>query len=492
MKALFARWLGNERLARICQNLALFGSVVFVADMVLRLPYRTWSTVRFAWGAGLRHGYDLYYGPNEGPVLASVYGPVGPLTRLPALLVGEITGTILVAGVINGLMAVLPVLALMRWRGAHARHDPSAVRASFAFASLALLSIPATMEIVGHLHVDAQAVGFGLLACGVLSGRESPGWARLTVAATLSVLAVWSKQIEGPVVIAQVVYVWAAFGRTILIRFVVCLAVIGLAISLAFGWIFGFQELWFNLITIPGSHPVAATGGILLEILLWALPFIVIIVAVQFARPPGSRRWLQQDWVLPALAALFLLPLNVMARAKVGGWVNSYHCLYYIVVAAALAVRAAPEALGKDRARGFSTGLLVLLLAITPLQQLRHGAGRGFRYLPQISSNPERQLSEFARSHPGEVYLPWNPLASLDATGELHHFAHALYDRALAGFPVSDEHFRAHLPEHMRWIVFPRGYPTSYVLPYLPEFSHRTKLAELPGWVVYTRVLSSE
>ena len=57
--------------------------------------------------------------------------------------------------------------------------------------------------------------------------------------------------------------------------------------------------------------------------------------------------------------------------------------------------------------------------------------------------------------HPGRTYFPYNPLAVLLAEGKLTHFDHALWDRELAGFPVSAEQFAAGLPSGYELVAYP-------------------------------------
>ena len=73
------------------------------------------------------------------------------------------------------------------------------------------------------------------------------------------------------------------------------------------------------------------------------------------------------------------------------------------------------------------------------------------------------------------------------AEGKLYHFEYAVIDRELAGFKPSDDHFRAYIPEKLRYVVFPTWHQSKKMLNYLPEFSQRTRLRELEGWIVYER-----
>jgi hypothetical protein len=98
--------------------------------------------------------------------------------------------------------------------------------------------------------------------------------------------------------------------------------------------------------------------------------------------------------------------------------------------------------------------------------------------------NDPQLAYDFAVQHPGEVYYPWQPLATLLAEGRLYHFDYALMDRFIGGYEPTPEHLRANLPPRMRWIA---ANGRVWTFHYFPEFSQEVQLPELPGWVVRTR-----
>ena len=67
------------------------------------------------------------------------------------------------------------------------------------------------------------------------------------------------------------------------------------------------------------------------------------------------------------------------------------------------------------------------------------------------------------------------------AEGKLYHFSYGMFDRELAGFPVTEGHFRQSIPARVRYI----GLATQdapIVSRYLPEFSREIRVPRLPGW----------
>jgi hypothetical protein len=96
-------------------------------------------------------------------------------------------------------------------------------------------------------------------------------------------------------------------------------------------------------------------------------------------------------------------------------------------------------------------------------------------------------VMSFIREHRGEVYFPWNPLEHLLVEGKYYHFDYGLYDRELAGFAVSPEHFRSCTPQTPRLVCFPENANFQYALKYLTGYSQASDVKELPGFFCYRR-----
>lgn len=472
-----------DRLLAPALFLALCALLLLYAGYVLAVPHWDWNAARLASSATLVYDGTLYHGADSGPVLATMYGPVSVLLYLPALWTGDVTSALLVAGA----LAVLAVLGPLAWLLARGRMGAPQQRVSalagFVFAAGALVVVPATRYMATSVHADAAALGLGLLSCGVLAGaRGKPSSGRLLAAATLAVLSVWAKQIEAPLLLAQAAWLGLAFGRATLLRFVACALVAGLALSSAIVAVFGFEDLAFNLFTIPSRHPWQLRPGVLGatgELLAESLVFLLVFVAAGGLR---RRSWRGEVGLL-LLVALLLAPLGILARNKVGAWQNSHHALYYLIAASAVALaQALASAQGRRRAGLALAALLAALAAWLPGNQLGP-LGR----LLHPRDNAQQQAFDFARAHPAEAYFPWNPLSSAFAEGRLYHFEYAVVDRLLAGFPPGARHLRAHLPARMRWVAYPADRQSETMLELLPAFSHRVALPELPGWIIYTR-----
>lgn len=471
--------------------LPVAGAVLLIALLALcaivQIPFLDWSGARLASSASLLHGYRLYYGADAGPAMPTVYGPVSMLLYLPALLSKSITGALLIAGATNVLAMLLPLAWLHNRALAGDREARLAGSCGLLFAGAAIFAASPTQSMLGNVHVDAPAVGLGLSACIVLlRAHRDPGLGRLCASSLLAVLAIWTKQIEAPLILACLGYVAMRFGRRALLRQLACYAVVGVAVSAAFVLAFGFDDLWFNLFTIPNAHLAryGADGAALstLDLALECAPFALGIAVFAWLLRGGEASFWERDYALPLLAAVLLFPVSAVARAKLGAWENSYHALYYLIAAASLVLASAM--------RRASTGWRSVCAGLTLVALVGAYAAsdvRGLSRLRTLADNPQQQAVDFAHAHPGQAYFPWHPLATAYSDGKLYHFDYAVLDREFAGYRMSDAHIRAYLPDELRYVLFRKGAQDRAMLRYLPEFRARGALPEMPGWVVYAR-----
>lgn len=311
-------------------------------------------------------------------------------------------------------------------------------------------------------------------------------------------------------------YILLADGRRCFKRYVLCLCFSGAVISTVFLGIFNPQSLFFNTFTVPGNHPwwMLDTGQVLADSgdiknasknLLLAvreliqqsfLPAIIVtfycLYQLLFSskRPEKLTTWLSHNrWTMLVIVSLFMIPTSILGRVKLGGADNALsYTVYFLSAAATLviikSVSDSPSL--DDRILGEAAKLLVAIGLVGILCINIPSPGLIALKLQRLPSNPQQIAYEYAKKHPGEAYFPWNPLSSLMAEGKLYHFEYGLFDRELAGFPVSDDHFRAYIPPNVRIIAFSQR-NDGYVMRFLPEFSRRIKVDELPGFSVYTK-----
>lgn len=458
---------------------------LLVVAVAAAAPAVDWNAARLTWTFSLRYGYRLFYPATEGPILSSVYGPVGALAFLPATLFHTPTTAVLAAAALE-LVFVLGAMLAFVWHagGRAATHRPLAVAGGLS-ASLLLVRTQGSYQWLSIVHPDGVALALGLLACAPLTpvDRTPPTTRGLLASATAAVLACWAKQIAAPLPLALVFAVWLIHGRRLAMAYALRIGAVGVAVSVAMLATFGTPML-FNMFVLMGSQPwyrpgLAGPLGQLRHLGLHTWDLLALL-AVGLTTALGSplRRKLASSWMPPLLVAVFLLPTGALGANKIGGEESSFHSIYYLV--AAIAMLFVETGTQTRMGRLLAAALLTTALV---------GAWRSDRYTlwgprPSVWDNHQQRAYDFAVRHPGEAYFPGQPLASLLAEGRLYHFEYAVADRYFAGYEPSPAHLRANLPPRLRWIAGPAPLWTFH---YFPEFSEETTLPELPGWSVRTR-----
>jgi hypothetical protein len=492
--------------ARLFLGAAVLGMLAVIAQTLPHfsiIPESDVNASRVTPAVALARGFPIYAGPDDGPVIDFMYGPMAAIAFLPAALAWTPSGALLIAGMVNVLAFFVPMACL------HVRLLPGAVAAA-SFACFALLvgrDIGLSFSAL-TIHADAPALGLCALACLAVLRR---GGAAPALAAVLAVLAVWTKQPTAAIVLALPLWALTVDGSGPAWRQTLWLAGIGVAASFLFVAVFDWRDMFFNMFTLPARQPwygeaehgrlPAALNSLRLLALQnrWPAAALVVLAAVTARGAGGFRRWVGANpWLLLVLVGLLMAPASILGGAKVGGFLNTHSFTNYFLLGAAtlgVAQVATPTEAG-SRARGAAAvALLGLVLVIagsllaSPRQ--RAHARTGLARLGDWWSNPQQQAYDFARAHPGEVYFPWNPLASLQAEGQLFHSELGIWNRSLVGMAMDEEHLRRYLPPAPRLLAFrpPTGALTWLPPPnrHLPDFDVPVSIPELPGWVVYRR-----
>lgn len=464
---------------------ALLVGLLFIYRETAYLSARwVWSACRLAPALAWLQGYPLYSPVDHGPINGWLYGPVAAVAWLPAALAGSPQTALRVAAVIS-LLAMLVPLAAAALRSAPG--SPYVAGFAFAAGAAGLLQVYPTWYMASALNADAIAVGLGAASCLLLLG-DPPQLPRLVVTALFGALAVWTKQVEAPLVLAQLGWLWFRRDRRTALLFAAAYAGAMLAVAaLVFG-LMNARDVIFNLWTVPSQHPLPggwrAAADEFTALLRYTLPFwatAVIILVLDWKRPfapaPGSSLPRPGGTGLFLLAALVLLPTGIMATIKLGGDRNSLHSVYYLLAAALVAVAG-----GRWTYRpAVRLGGLLLLAVVTTGLTVRQVHGYG-----ALSMLPPRCLSEeawtYARAHPHRAYFPWDPLATLLAEGKMYHFEYGVYDRTLAGRAPTAAHLAAGLPERPELIIYPKAdYPRTM----LGAFPQHSFLQATDDWLLF-------
>jgi len=448
----------------------LLAALVFVyREAALLNTYWVWSGCRLAPALGWLQGYPLYSPVDAGPVNGWLYGPVAAVAWLPAALARSPAPALLIAAVINLAFLLLPIFAATRRATREARIDGGL---AFAAAAAALLLFYPTWYMAAALSVDAVAAGLGAAACVALLGPEA-GPRRIVLAALLAALATWTKQVEAPLALGLAAWLWFHRRSRAALGFAAAHAAALLLIAAPVFTLLSARDVVFNLWTVPAHHPLPggwSTARVeLLELVRYSAPLWIPCAGALFLARRGRTAWAPAGASVFLVAALAVLPTGVLAAIKLGGDRNSLHSVYFLAIATALALAGEWPA-GLRRSREWRTaGLLTAAVLATTLSFRQTEAHARLTALPAQCLSQEDWA--FARTRPGEIYFPWDPLATLLAEGKMYHFEYGVFDRIAAGRPLTAAQLASGLPTRPALVIYPKAdYP-------------RTMLAGFPGYV---------
>jgi hypothetical protein len=422
---------------------------------------REFNAGRLAPVCGLLRGYSLYYPPEQGPVMNLIYPPLAALVYLPAALCPSPGSAIFAASILVQAYLIVPLfLCFWRTRASGLRGGLFALLSVFA-VTVFLNRNYATAYWFQNIHADAPSLGFGLLACMMLTGKGTSLERRAILAAAFfASCSVYAKQTSIGVAFGLAAYLLLCHGWRRSLEFGLAFGVLSLLIGLIFVAAFGWTPLVFNVFTVPSRHPLYA-WDVVMNLPAWTLPgFVSLSIGVLLscirehqetpaeARPPLKAR----PWLPFLVVAVAMVPTSLMGRLKVGGFANSFHFLMYLDVAAALALSL--QGWGNEGGRfrpwfaSFAVSAFVLGGSITMVDgpSVMDPYFENFGREELLFDNQFVEADQLLQDHGGEVHFLYNPLTPLYRTGRLTHFEYGLYDRTLAGFQPSDAHIREYLP----------------------------------------------
>jgi hypothetical protein len=438
----------------------LLSSVVFLVSLhVFRDHLASWDlgAIRLQRTFALAEGVPLYPPPGEGVAMLPLYGPVGAIVHLPAVLAGSPTCAIAIGQLLGLLYFFTPPLAWHLAVGRRTGHPALALLAFLLFVAGSIDLWP--LEYAAFtVHVDAPALGFALLACLALFRATAATWR-------------------------------CAYGLV---------------------WFGPPQVLWFHLVTVPSRHPWRLGGGghalltgagVLGRELatLWAICLMTLGLRIGGLRTQAGtdrRQALRREpSLLLWLVGLAMLPTALLGFVKVGGDRNAFsYVAYFFLAGATLSLletaTAAADRPALTRSRGLARFALLaiptLLLAIVATAQ-EPGSLRPWRHPLNRDTLPHEIAFRYARRHPGEAYFPRLTLASYFAEGRLYHQSPGFIDAYYAGVPIDEETLWAHLPPRLRIVAFARnGYQDQVgFLPFREQLEVVPDDPELPGFDIY-------
>jgi hypothetical protein len=427
-------------LAGLGLALGLFALWAWAA--ICEFPVIPWNDMRLAPSIAWARGLPVYGSGEAGPINTWVYGPLPFLFLIPAALAPSPATALLVAGVLNLALVVVPVVLVgCRWPASPGGADAPARRS--AAVVLALAAWPGLF--VTTLFSDTLAIALGLCANLVLI-RARAEW-QFWLAATAASAAVGCKQIALGIPLAQAIWVGVtAGGRAGLFHALRC-AVAGAVLLLAAVAAFGAAELRFTLFELVGSYGWAASLVTRVQATGWAIPVHVGIPILAAVIGWRQRHRLGPTLFLPYLAWLCTLPAGIAGLLYGGGWTNSiYSFVLWLPPAAATLMTLLPE--------GRRQTALALATAVGAVALL----GARLAALPEPTLVPRlaerRQADAIAARFPDGAWFPLHPLVTLYSDGRYYHDDDGLYVHNLGRGPINPARLQSGMPPAMRVMVF--------------------------------------
>ena len=359
--------------------------------------------------------------------------------------------------------------------------------------------------------------GFASLALYLRQRDERLSLRTCLVSTSFASMAVWSDFSAAPSILVLPFWVLATRGFRESLRYSSCLAASLSLSTLLFFKLFGVESLRFNVVELPSKHPWIFQGSQRVDgLILFSTEFFCSVVALVATlaltvivrwifTPDGStepeaqdsgirRRLVENPWLQFVLMAIASAPTSFLNRIEVGGYLNNYApTLYFLamgMISLLLEWHGANRRLGLETLNALLTSSM-LLLVLSPMT-VCEDYFQVFGVVHRPSKNPHEVASRYSRRHPGTAYFPWNTLSTLLGERKSYHFEYGLVDRELTGYPVTEPHFRQHLPDQLRYVCVPPHYKGlgeqfEKTMKYLPEFARRVEIEERPGWTCYER-----
>ena len=452
-----------------CRSMLLWGAaflfLVLIICAISAAPQDQWSfgtagywnEARLAPVAAWLRGYPLYTSASSGIINENIYPPLGALAFAPAAMIGNPLVAVIFGSTLSLLMNLSPGIgALILW-SRWVQKSPEIILLGIVLYLGLLLITEGTPYTLFAIHVDAPAIA--LMLCGVIFYAK--WWAfgmptSLAISAFLLGSVVWAKQLGLPLPFVFLFVTYLIGGiRPALIFSAWSLATLAFWFLLLTPVVVDWRAFLFDILTVPAGHPwlgevtgggaehvrlyLGKSGGFLRQYWLLYLLLLAMVLGLNVCAKQSGDKSLHLSFTLGAsslIAGLAMLPFALLGLVKVGGNVNSaahsvQPVLFGLVMGSLGLVEVAKKAGVQWNVLAQSVicaWLLVFIAALRPGPET-------LQYPLSISS--ALTLTAYEESKSGNVWFPEFPLSSLLATGHFYHFPYGIFDRYLAGKPVS-------------------------------------------------------
>lgn len=329
--------MASRQLLNAMVILACLTAVSGFCLAVLRAPSIIENDYRLAPTFAVFKGYKLYYGPQEGPVLSTIYGPITTLAYAPVLFSSTPMMAVRLATILSLAFLFAPMVLFFS-EGRRHLGLPIYAGALALAAALIFLSNPLSYSSV-LVHADAPALAAACLACWFTGWKavDAPKCSAL-LAGMAAALSMMAKQNMVPLVPALLIW-WLIRSRKDALLFIA-----GLILSLAGIWgavltvSSSPAAAWFNWFQIPTHQPysksllIPTVDYLARQLLLYLLPVIGLLVMRVSSLDIGNwKERLLQPSILLLWTACWLIPTSVLGRIKTGGSENALSPAIYFI-----------------------------------------------------------------------------------------------------------------------------------------------------------------
>lgn len=470
-------------------SIAALATAITLILAIISFSKSPYNEERLAPAFALVHGVRVYQVNATGPLLSVLYGPMFYIFYWPTTLLKHANDSLLFGTVWSLVFYSLPILYW--WIADRNESIAKRLLPTVVFYTLTLASYWPT-HVMMAIHPDAAACGLSFL--GVLILLETEVNIRHTcISAALCVAAIGCKQNAMVAIPILWTIIWWRRGRRLqstlpfLLVSTACIIVGVLILSILYG---DASAIWFNNYVIPqrtGLEWSKWSAAVLssYQSVLTPLLFLCVIAGNEIM-DGEHHNWKGHVVALSCftLFATFLLCFPVYLFP--GAFGNSFApMLYSIIGMATLWMRRIVLHRSNGQLIRVTVAPLVFLclIAVSTLSLAVR--------TPELKNTlrkPSATLVEnYCRTHPGEIYFPFNPVAVWFAERTFYHTDWGLENRARAGFVASGTEFRHAIPQEAKLVAYPvpPGAGPGYLLQKYYPRAHAVQVSGLEGFSVF-------
>jgi len=446
----------------------------------------SWNEARLAPVAAWLRGYPLYTPEFSGIINGNIYPPLAALAFAPAAIFGHPVVAVIVGSMLSLLMNLSPCVgALILW-SRELKKSPEIILLGSVLYMGVLIITDGPQYTLFAIHVDAPAIAlmlWGAIFYAKWWASRAPS--SMAVSAFFLGSVVWAKQLGLPLPFVFLIVTYLIGGLRPALIFLACsLATVAFWFLVLTPIVVDWRAFLFNIWTVPRGHPwygqVVDGAAEYIRLYLeesrkvlrhyWLFYLVTLAMALGlnvYAKQSGDKS-LRLSFTLSAssfIAGLAMLPFTLLGILKVGGGANNLAfsvqpVLFGLVIGSLGFVEVAKKAGVQWRVVAQLVICAWLLVSIAALLL-------SIKILPypfNIASAPV--LTAYKESRSENVWFPEFPLSGLLATGHFYHFSYGIFDRYLAGKPVSKSQILEGIPSPpFKLKYLPRAYAKADMMP---------------------------